>query len=849
LQFTPDSKVLYFTTTLLNAVQSYSLREARLLDPGPTHASAPTVLAISPKSHLLLTASELPPTVYLQNLALGTQPLLLHPHASFSPVACAAFHPERPNIFLLAFKDGTLAVYDSTQLMKPFGRGNGNPRSEGQEIASFESLHNVATHTACIPAGGLEVDTADVLDTESGLRSFGITGAAFLPRFRNRIVTVGADGKCNVVDFEKNQIVRTWHIKGPATSLTILSPVHTTNISNAGVSRRPSAMGGTSSTVLSIGRIDGKVLFFDSSGAKLHDLTVDDTAGRVVDVEWVKGPGPKILGDSAKIQFTSETWIELFTIGETLRSRKSKMSEESLHLLQKEPRKNCEENSPLHRVMRADESTRTSPEVSPSSSPDVLERVKMKQPIVDISSTIKHNELEGPVHRDLPPVSNNNYMDLFSPVKQPQQPTSPLRPSPPRRRTTPRPRPRLSSSTFVYQGTNSQSPPQPNFRALEEMSNKPDPMKSTFVTSKPSGQHQTSLKKRNFVPNPSHDPYISPVLHSVKIPGSYSHSNSAIPPRNTSATSINSQILADLCRFSGKGTSSKGGSSANRAILAPYMSSQPRKVSPKRPILGGRSVSKGKALSMSQPSPATAKTITEIGTEEDIWLTAESDDDDEPSMVLPGARRQPVRSNHERKVSWQGSQVCEENEGGTSRRSYRGRDPSPSPDPKDFGGEISPVYAQKRYNSQRKSGNHPPERKTEEVIIPLSPREHLASSVALPPGFAHSFHGPVPVASYLPRKGSLAFGASSLSSPLESPYNRRSALGELSGNEQKERNKAECDHLPRRSQVSKERQVKMGMKNNTVCAGCEDLRSKVERLREEVALLRGMLEGKDMELV
>jgi hypothetical protein len=873
LQFTPDSKTLYFTTTLLNAVQSYSLREARLLDPGPTHTSAPTVLAISPTSHLLLTASEFPPAVYLQNLTLATQPLFLQPHASFSPVTCASFHPERSNIFLLAFKDGTLAAYNATQLMRPSDTTSGNNHAEGQEIASFKLLHHVATHIAHNPAGGLK----QVSNEGTGLRSVGITGAAFLPGYRSRVVTVGADGKCKIVDFEKSQILRTWHVKGPATSLAILSPSQKRRGSKAVVPRKPTAMSGTTSTILCIGRIDGKVVFFDVFGVKLHDLLVDDAAGRVVDVEWVKGRGPKVLGNSAEVQFTSETWIELFTVGGTLRSRKSEISGEQSRISQTNTQESHKEHIlPADKTSRTDGSTTTSPEVSPTASPGHLDDIEVERPMMNIFNTVKHNTIEGPVHRDLPPVSNNDYMDLFSPVKQSQPRLSPIRPSPPKRRTTPRSRPRLSSSTFVYQGTNIQSPPQPNFRALKRAPTKSDTVKSTNVTSKSSKESQTSpTKKRAVVPKSVFDSYCSPVLRGIQIPGSYSHGSSAIPASSSSANSANSKILADLRRFGEKGAASKGVPTGNRATLAPYMPSQPQKVSARRPSLGGRSAIKSKVPPVAAPAPMKNRKNEDTATEEDIWLTAESDVDDEPSNASFKTKTKHSPNNHRRKVSSQGTQIWDELEQGTNRKpqrvttqkrsietklaptrtktrstvselnekvektnfskGYRSYDPSPSPNLPEFSSRMS---TQRRLTNRRKIRSASTACEGEdrdETVMPSSLRGRLASAADLPPGFAHSFHGPVPVASYLPRKGSLAFVPSLVSSPEKSQSKGSSALGEVRGNELKWPSSSNMRHERKGSRVT--------------CDGCEGLKCEVDRLREEVDRLKRVLKGKDLSIV
>lgn len=846
------------------------MREARLLDPGPTHSSAPTVLAISPTSHLLLTASESPPTVYLQNLTLATQPLFLQPHASVSPVTCAAFHPERRNIFLLAFKDGTLAAYDANQVMRPSGCSTGNSRAEGQEIAFFKSLHNVATHATRNPAGGLYMDAVE----DSGLISAGITGAAFVPGYRSRAVTVGADGKCKIVDFEKGQIVRTWHVRGPATSLTILSPGQVRKASKNGVPRKPTSMASAVRTVFAIGRIDGKVVLFDNSGAKLRDLPVDDYSGRVVDVEWVKGPGPRVLGESAEVQFTSETWIELFAVGGTLRSRKSEMSGESSRTSQG-PQESHEENIALHRATETDGSTTASPGESHELLSGPLDSVEIEQPEMDLFSTVKHNQMEGPVQRDLPPISSNDYMDLFSPVKKAARQPTPPRPSPPKRRTTPRSRPRLSSSTFVYQGS---SPPQPNY--VTKASSKPAPENSPAGLSKAAGQ-SLPPKKRRVVSKSVHDAYTSPLLRGIKVPASNLHSTTATTPASTSSTSsANSKILADLRRLGEKGAF--GSSKDNRAILAPYMPVQSRKVSSRRSSLGGRSAAKSKVLpSSSSPAPVVPEKKNLLLNGEDIWLTAESDNDEDLPKSSPDMMPQPTTSGHQRQVSWEAKANTiwdDVEEDDTVRRPRRELNPkqvveiklapprtktksritgpieqiektdfgkrfsAPSPPLTNPGEESSPLHIRHQPTQRRNSRSAPTAREVEqakdaEIGTVGSPRGRLDSAATLPPGFAHSFHGPVSVHKYVPRKASLAFipASSPATSPVKSGAKGKNVLGEISGNE-------------RRSEGLHGRMGSYGAAT-VDCEGCEELKDEVERLRQEVVLLRRLLKGRDMKVV
>ncbi|KAI4124971.1 MAG: hypothetical protein LQ347_005529, partial [Umbilicaria vellea] len=223
LRYAGDSKSLFFTTSLQNSVQSYSLKQSRLLDPSHTHPSPPTVFAISSTSHLLLSASARPPTIHVTNLLLNTRPTPLRPSCSTTAVVAAAFHPERPSIFVLAFADGTVAAYDAVHLFREGDNGNrrSRPRGIGQggEISHLKRVHAVgftftpARSDHAEDLGGFDGATAS---TAVGDRGLGITSVAFIPGQRATAITVGANGKCCVIDFDKSQpsaasLVKSWH--------------------------------------------------------------------------------------------------------------------------------------------------------------------------------------------------------------------------------------------------------------------------------------------------------------------------------------------------------------------------------------------------------------------------------------------------------------------------------------------------------------------------------------------------------------------------------------------------------------------------------------------------------------
>ncbi|KAJ9631781.1 hypothetical protein H2203_000181 [Taxawa tesnikishii (nom. ined.)] len=199
LEYAPNAKSLFLGTSISGSVQCYSIHEEKLLRPAHPHPSPPTVFAVSPSTHLLLSASENPTVVYLQNLSLNTRAHQLHPAASDAPVVAAAFHPDRHDVFLLAFKDGTLAAYDATKTPVRTGHGRerqvGDTDTRGREIARFRNLHRV-TNVGTTDRGGVLLAAAPGgYDRESrtvavGARSVGITSAAFLPGYHTRAISL-----------------------------------------------------------------------------------------------------------------------------------------------------------------------------------------------------------------------------------------------------------------------------------------------------------------------------------------------------------------------------------------------------------------------------------------------------------------------------------------------------------------------------------------------------------------------------------------------------------------------------------------------------------------------------------
>lgn len=190
--------MLYFTTTLSHSIQTYSIATAQLLPPLPPHSSPPNVIVISRKGDILLSASPNPPTVILQDVRVpGSDPIRFFPNQSRSIVQCAAFlddieiPPTLYRLFVLGFQDGTLALYRlaipaisnawvTADIHERLAAGLRQP----VKLGSIKKLHKAAMGGVC--------------------------AAEFIPGFKARVVSIGHDGKCRIVDFEHGgEVLRT----------------------------------------------------------------------------------------------------------------------------------------------------------------------------------------------------------------------------------------------------------------------------------------------------------------------------------------------------------------------------------------------------------------------------------------------------------------------------------------------------------------------------------------------------------------------------------------------------------------------------------------------------------------
>lgn len=196
LLFSPDSRTLYFTTTLSTSIQAYCIPTGELLPPPQIHPSPPCILALSSDGHILLSASAMPPKIYVQDLRVGgSAAVSFQPADARVPATCAIFQNcEKPNptyiSFLLGFQDGTLSLY---RLAIPTRRG------------SYEDIY--LDRTRAYPLQATRVGCMRKLHNPA---MGGITAVEFIPGYKARAVSVGHDGRCRLVDFAgSGRVLRT----------------------------------------------------------------------------------------------------------------------------------------------------------------------------------------------------------------------------------------------------------------------------------------------------------------------------------------------------------------------------------------------------------------------------------------------------------------------------------------------------------------------------------------------------------------------------------------------------------------------------------------------------------------
>ncbi|KAK5135120.1 hypothetical protein LTR08_005645 [Meristemomyces frigidus] len=792
LEYTPDARCLFLSSTLTNDIQRYSTECARVLSPAQAHHSAPTALAVSSTGQLMVSASDHPPTIYLKDLHHNGASVLIQPRASDSAVCAAAFHPERPNIFLLAFKDGTLAAYDGSRISrKQHGPFVNQEIVNDGEIAHFTNLHRTTAKAV----------TKDGIST----RAASIAGATFLQGYKSRAITVGSDGRCRLVDFADGGIIlRTWHARAPLTSVSVLSiKSHKYEESRVrkvtGTSSR--TIGGHTSTnnLIAVGRADGKVHIYDSVGLLLAQKTISDMGERVISVGWAKGPSPHpVATNSVGVRDLSDA--PTIPLSEAT-ATKSPLRNVSSTL---QPKSNGRRSTTPLRGLGLPPALRRPDASAQKQSARGNRRFTIHPDEVE-EGTVRH--IPSPVRRDSVPRPTGGFSDLFSPVKSP---AARLGSPEPVGGGLPRARPRISSQTFIKS-------PEPTAAGPSSIVAKP--RNATFTPpaenrrtipgfgtahsgiEKSAKSHNTRRISTHTSPFKKPQVGLKPVFKDSPLPND------------------NAKVLADLRKMSGALPGGHQGS-----VLGAFAGPKPKKSditaappldSHPPPLFSGRGPGKQKGW---HPGNVMKREITWLTDsvqssslyekEHDIWFTEESEDDAERNRRRrpAPAQRPPARQTSRSRVGSKGTYGTLGAPAVVSPTSHKSM-----PIRRFDGSTEEDMYATACTN--------------------LSPHGHVVSADAFSPSSA-DVRGLFPRTSSLsPKRKRSSRRKSVQRSPVQrSPVKRERALQEITGN-----TLSRANHSPwvvRDAENRGEVPVKS-------CAGCGDTAKRLLGLTEEVSRLRG----------
>lgn len=631
LEYAPDAKSLFLTTTSDGTIQQYDTESARMMDPTEKLATPPVAMAVSPTGHIVLSASNDPPVVHVKNVAHNNVSSTLHPNASSAPISCAVFHPERPNIFLLAFRDGTVAAYDATKMPK---RGPDQSSAKDGEISRISNLHRV-------------VVTGDASLGKSTLAA-PIAGAAFLPGYKTRAVTAGRDGKCKIIDFaNKGVIVRSWHVKAPLTSISVF-PVKTDGGRSARGSQRSQAssahtIGGpkTTDSLIALSRVDGKVHIYDTVGLLLAQKAVSAQEEKIVSIEWAKGDKPQTidLGGVGR-HFSDAASTILRPIGSKASPRPR---QGPITAARSQPVAVSPKTTYAKRELPSSPATLSAPTRKFTTHPDEVEEEDF--------STVRHIPSPKRQPPAIPAVAA--YDDLFSPVKPF---TNPVEQSPQKHVLSPgRNRPRLSSQTFVKSPQAQLVAPKVSPGVSRRDKARLSTIESHATSSSSAAKRKerrsakplTSARHTSMDVSPGSVRRLSIAPPALRIGDGTASRSSTIAP----LSNFNSKVLADLRKLNGNKAASQHGhgtlsaySGTQQSSLLVSAENQPHKghLRTRRPSVH---------LSNSDTWPTDSAASSFIVADDDIWLTSDAEDSTNQRRKRRAERmsrppdRQKTRSN------------------------------------------------------------------------------------------------------------------------------------------------------------------------------------------------------------
>lgn len=607
LEYTPDSKSLFLSTISDGTIQHYSTERSRLVDPAHKHETSPAALAISPTGHMMLSASHHPPVVYLKNLAHNTAPLHIQPSASNASVSCAAFHPERQNIFLLAFRDGSVAAYDATKMAKKGIYSNQASVNDG-EIARLANVHRAI------------VSGEESLDITAP-----IAGAAFLPGYKTRAVTAGRDGKCKIIDFANGGVViRTWHAKAPISSVSVLAmkPQHQTGSGGRRSHKSGShVIGGPTSTnsLIAVSKVDGRMHIYDSVGLLLEERSVSGMDEKILSIEWAKGPSPESIGSDDQRHFSDEAIP-------SLDHNVSKWSVSTLSTIEPTTADSTSQHLGLPSSLKK----------------ATLSRQLTIHPDEEEPGTVRYTPSPEKSQQARP--AGGEFYDLFSPVKpkeaKPKSPAKPRMTSPP-----PRNRPRLSSQTFI------KSPDKHDLKTSKAVNQSQSPFfpsAESHATSSSSATKYRIEKPRSTLKSPRRtSTAISPPSKSRRqITFANAGDGSVTSRSRTVASTIsanhNAKVLADLRKLAGNNASQQ-----KHGTLSSYAAAQKLRANVSTQSMESSLAATRENDDRSESRTESTSSFSFEDATEDIWLTSDSDED----QSLRRRRRKPIERPPGRQTS------------------------------------------------------------------------------------------------------------------------------------------------------------------------------------------------------
>ncbi|KAG4302657.1 hypothetical protein PCANB_001031 [Pneumocystis canis] len=176
LVFGHKSDEIFFTKETSSLIMNYHIKTKKIdiLPIQKEHPSPITFITISNDSRFILTSSENPLTIFVQDCMNQITNQIISKTASKN-LKSAVFHPKKPDIFLLCFSNQTLEFYDA--------------KNPAQAIFKIKDARIVC--------------------------------ASFFQNKSSCAITIDLDGQLSIVDFEKKTVQMKWSTNIPCDFLSI----------------------------------------------------------------------------------------------------------------------------------------------------------------------------------------------------------------------------------------------------------------------------------------------------------------------------------------------------------------------------------------------------------------------------------------------------------------------------------------------------------------------------------------------------------------------------------------------------------------------------------------------------